>query len=281
LGFHTQLHPRKFGDAIFSGKEVDIIQKYISKISKIFDIYNKISKLDVSVSQLYPITVFENGMFLVYDLDNLQRNYFLAAEQVSEIHVPEGVRACFPLDFYGGKISAVVSPDAFNDIYGYIAIFHEFVHCYQFENYEMELKDGLEIAHRAQEKKDFMWELTHSFPYNDKKFIDETEKLARYFEIGFIDGIKEYYLKMKRYLKKCDYEYMIWQQWKEGFARYIENKIRSVLKVPKNTNKIVQPFKRVTFYEIGSKYIDVIFDTKPEVKGNLKKLFRIMFECSI
>jgi len=40
---------------------------------------------------------------------------------------------------------------------------------------------------------------------------------------------------MRKYLKNHDYEYMIWQQWKEGFARYIENKIRNTLNVEKKS----------------------------------------------
>lgn len=47
---------------------------------------------------------------------------------------------------------------------------------------------------------------------------------------------------------------MIWEEWKEVFARYIENLIRDRIGINIDTNKLQAPFNRVCFYEIGSKY---------------------------
>lgn len=36
---------------------------------------------------------------------------------------------------------------------------------------------------------------------------------------------------MKDTLTTPDYEYMVWEEWKEGFARLIENRIRNNLEL--------------------------------------------------
>lgn len=39
---------------------------------------------------------------------------------------------------------------------------------------------------------------------------------------------------IKKELDLGAYEYMVWQEWKEGFARVIENRIRDRLGLPQN-----------------------------------------------
>ena len=70
---------------------------------------------------------------------------------------------------------------------------------------------------------------------------------------------------------------MIWQEWKEGFARYIENLIRGRLGINRNTKELQIPFNRVCFYEIGSKYIDLLLDINIDLRGNIKDLYFRMF----
>jgi hypothetical protein len=66
---------------------------------------------------------------------------------------------------------------------------------------------------------------------------------------------------------------MIWQEWKEGYARYIENLIRERLGVNKNSKVLTAPFDRVCFYEIGSRYIEIMIKNDRGLKGNLEALF--------
>jgi len=66
---------------------------------------------------------------------------------------------------------------------------------------------------------------------------------------------------------------MVWQEFKEGFARYIENRIREKLQVYLNSNKLEEPFSRVIFYELGSRYISAILKENPQIKENIKCIY--------
>ncbi|WP_346939460.1 hypothetical protein [uncultured Clostridium sp.] len=66
---------------------------------------------------------------------------------------------------------------------------------------------------------------------------------------------------------------MIWQEFKEGFARYIENLIREKLEVNINSNRLKEPFSRASFYELGSRYISAILKENPEIKRNIKCIY--------
>ncbi|GAB6135435.1 hypothetical protein JCM16307_09840 [Thermococcus prieurii] len=55
---------------------------------------------------------------------------------------------------------------------GVVFILHEFVHCYQAECCEIELKKGLRIAREYWERGDYPWELEHPFPYEDGRFVE-------------------------------------------------------------------------------------------------------------
>jgi hypothetical protein len=81
---------------------------------------------------------------------------------------------------------------------------------------------------------------------------------------------------MKNILQETDFEYMIWQEWKEGYARYIENMIRKYLSWQLNINKLETPFNRVHFYEIGSKYIELLINNEVELGNDIKELFNKM-----
>ena len=82
-----------------------------------------------------------------------------------------GVRAAFPLDLYDNRTVCVVTGEVFDDLKGYVIIFHEFIHCQQAENIEPELKQTLNIARKAVENGDSMWEINHPFPYENPDFV--------------------------------------------------------------------------------------------------------------
>ena len=87
----------------------------------------------------------------------------------------------------------------------------------------------------------------------------------------------DYHKKLHDHLKKTDFEYLIWQEWKEGFARYIENLIYDNLGIEQNRNAISRPFDRVSLYEIGSRYITSLINEDNSLSSDLYKLFCAMF----
>ncbi|MCL2558228.1 MAG: hypothetical protein FWE09_07090 [Treponema sp.] len=254
-------------------KRTKFIEKQLISINKIFEIYEKINKLDKSLEQLYPIAIIEDNDFFVFDLNSSGKQYEYKMNFHSEMNLPNEILAAFPLEGYEWKMAAVVTPKAFDDIEGIAFIFHEFVHCFQYYHYEMEIKETLTIAKEAKEKHDFMWELNYPFPYDNEEFIRKTMELNNGYDI------RKYHIEMKAILNDKEFEYMIWQEWKEGYARYIENMIREKIGLKKNNKILKPPFDRVCFYETGSNYINDLIKRDMELKNNLEKIFFRINKC--
>jgi hypothetical protein len=87
-----------------------------------------------------------------------------------------------------------------------------------------------------------MWELNYPFPYASETFISKTKELDNGYDIG------TYHNEMKTEINEKDFEYMIWQEWKEGYARYIENLIRERLGVNKKTVPYWSRLLKDTFF---------------------------------
>ena len=252
-------------------------EKYLVKLEKLVELHGKIKDIDNSLSTLFPVAIVENNNFLVFDFDKKSKKYFFVKKYPTPMPIPQGIKAAFDLQEYESKMAAVLSADTFDLLEGYVFTFHEFVHCYK-QRYEAKLKTGLGVYHDAMKKKDYMWEISYAFPYEDKTFIQETEELGGYFNDTDANRINNYYRCMKDHLKDFDYEYMVWKQWKEGYARYIENKLRANLGLKRNSQEITRPFNRISFYEIGSRYIDFILRKEAEKRDNIEGLFYRMLK---
>ena len=253
-----------------------LAKKYDAGLQKIIELQKKIIDLHPFLKKLYPVAVVEGDDFLIFDIDPKTKRYiFIKAAQPAMI-MPEGIRAAFPLDFYDNKMACVVSGEVFADLSGYATIFHEFIHCAQMECCEQKLKSKLKVAQEAQAKNDFMWELNHPFPYEDSVFTDVYTIFLEAASKKDLEGISRCRTYLKDMLNAPDYEYMVWQEWKEGFARLIENKIRKKFDLEENHGGIDQPFSRVTFYEGGSLYIEALFGKDKTLKDDVEELFDLM-----
>jgi hypothetical protein len=190
--------------------------------------------------------------------------------------VPAGVRAAFPLEALAGAPACVVTGEVFDSLAGYITIFHEFVHCYQYETCESALKAQLDIAQQAKEAGNFMWEINHPFPYADPAFVRAYTRLLTGLDCQSEEGILPARKELKQVLSPMDYEYMIWQEWKEGFARWIENRLQSSWGLEVNRGGRDQPFDRVVFYAGGAALMSVLADHSPGMMGDLPMLFEVI-----
>jgi len=254
-------------------KKTEFIERQLISIKQIFKTYEKINKLDKSLEQLYPIAIVEDNDFFVFDLNLSGKQYEYKINFPSQMSLPNEILAAFPLEGYEGKMAAVVTHKAFDDIEDIVFIFHEFVHCFQYYHYEMKIKETLTIAQEAEKKQDYMWELNYPFPYNNEEFIRKTMELNNGYDI------RKYHTEIKTILNEKEFEYMIWQEWKEGYARYIENMIREKIGIKRNSKILKPPFDRVCFYEIGSKYIETLIKRNTELKNNLEKIFYEIKKC--
>jgi hypothetical protein len=252
----------------------EVYDQYAEDLGKVEEMRREVQAIHPIFAGLYPVAVVEGNCFYVFDNVSSPVMYEPVLSQASGMELPDRLRAAFPLDFYQGKSAGVITPDAFETKEGYVSLFHEFVHCYQAENVELELKSKLQVAREALEKEDFMWELEHPFPYEKPEFVDlYTRWLGSSLDIQTRREIRH---QLQTVLNVKDYEYMIWQEWKEGFARYLENEIRKRVNLPLNTGGSEKPFNRVSFYAGGEVYVRFLLDQDSALETDLAALFNRM-----
>ncbi|MCD4846952.1 MAG: hypothetical protein K8R76_02030 [Candidatus Aegiribacteria sp.] len=250
--------------------------RVINQLQEIFNIQSRIIDIHPILERVFPVALVEGDKFLIYDIDESGQRYVFVMDAPTPMPVPLKVRAAFSLECYGGKTACIVTGDVFDSLEGYVTIFHEFVHCQQSETCENELKQTLGIARRAQVENDHMWEINYPFPYDSPDFRDLYALFLDELDNGRKGNVSETRLRLKQILKKNDYEYMVWQEWKEGFARFIENLIRNRLDLAENHGGYRKPYDRVLFYEGGAGYIGFLGLREPRLLVEIEKLFHVM-----
>jgi hypothetical protein len=266
----------KKSDGMGNEEKREFIAGQLVSLEQIGELHKEIKDIDRSLEKLGPVAVIENGVYFLFDLDQSGEKYEFKMEYPYDGGNAKGIRAAYDLPFYGNRMAAVISEEAFETADGRAQIFHEFVHCFQFDEGSWDLKVTLAAAREAWEKRDFMWDLNHPFPYTSEYFINKTRELDNGYDIG------KYHSEMKAELSEKDFEYMIWQEWNEGYARYIENLVRERFGLQKiNTPQLAPPFERPVFYTIGSRYIETLIRNDATLKGNIKALFQKMINCEI
>ena len=63
-------------------------------------------------------------------------------------------------------------------------------------------------------------------PYEDKKFSEIYAALIEVWDQNDQEKARSLRVELKKGLTAEAWEYMTWQEWKEGLARYLENRIR-------------------------------------------------------
>ncbi len=253
-----------------------VARQYKEPLVRVFEYRDILKGVHPFVKHLYPIAIAQDGYFYVFDLNSDQTQYELMAHAPTNMPVPEGVRAAFPLDFYGGKAACIVTGDVFDTPMGYVTIFHEFIHCHQWETVEPALRKELPLAQHAIEKQDYMWEMSHPFPYGEKSVEETYRRFVHALEIGDEEAIWLNRKALQQMLSPFDYQYMVWQEWKEGFALFIENKLRQQLGLEKNQVGRAGALSRLAFYAGGEAYIKHLLKENPSLETDLEALFNKM-----
>ncbi|HSA95931.1 MAG TPA: hypothetical protein VLJ16_07765, partial [Acidobacteriota bacterium] len=249
-------------------------EKYAAPLRKIFDYQKIFAPLDPALEKVYPVAIVENKTFFVFEPVPEQRVYRLALTAPDTYDVPVGVRAAMPLAFWEGRIACVVTPEVFGQPDGYVFIFHEFVHCAQWYGGETKLKEGLSIFREAMQKKDYSWELKYPFPYTDPDFVRSYRALLNAWERDDAAAAAALREELYRSLSPQDWEYLTWQEWKEGLARNLENAMRKAAGLPENVYGAITPYDRVTFYVGGDKFIRFLERTGSKAGKDLESLYR-------
>lgn len=242
-----------------------------AKLHNLFPLQAKLQHLHALLQTLYPVAIAVQDEMLVYEPRGSR--YELTAAFPSPIPIPRGVRAAFPLEEFNNRMACVVTEEVFDSLDGYVTIFHEFVHCCQFETCEPAIKSQLAIAQKAQAENDPMWEINTPFPYGNQGFIDAYTRLGRALTRHDLPSVIETRAALRVTLAPMDYEYMLWQEWKEGFARWLENRMQAALNLSLNLGGGHEPFTRVSFYAHGAALIDLLAEGDPALVNDLERLF--------
>ena len=166
-GAHGVGENSQIGGRIHVTDRSDIAENYRIALNHCFHIRDEIQDIHPLLATLQPVAVAQDGVFFIFEPRDAERTYTLVAIEPAPIPVPHGVRAAFPLDTLNGRAACVVTDDAFDAPQGYVAIFHEFVHCQQWMHGEQELRETLPLARKAKADGDPMWEIAYPFPYAD------------------------------------------------------------------------------------------------------------------
>jgi len=253
-----------------------MITQYIEPISQLIDLQHKISHLHPLLVKTFPIGIAQADQLLLYDPDPSGELYHFSKEAALPMPIPEGVRAAFPLESLNNRIACVVTGEVFDTLDGFVTIFHVFIHCQQFETCEAKLKEKLGIARKARAAQNFMWELDHPFPYQTPEFSSLYQSFLDQSNLKDLDEVIYLHKQLKVILHSEDYEFLLWEEWKEGLARWIENKIRQNLSLLENHNGQERPFSRVSFYEVGARFIERLELSEPGISFDIENLFQRM-----
>ncbi len=252
------------------------VTEYLPSLDKLCEFQRRVADLHPYLSGFFPIAVVIEKDLIIFDFDAQSQSYQFSKRLPTPTFIPEGVRAAFPLPFYGNRVACVITADAFDTLDGLVLILHEFIHCQQWEAGEMQLKQTLGIYKKARLRKDDQWELNYPFPYSDPGFTSCYRLFLETLRKGQASEIREARLQLASRLNETDFEYMVWQEWKEGFARYVENLIRSRLELPENHYGAEEPYNRIVFYEGGARYIEFLVKQDPEARIQMAKLFNLI-----
>jgi hypothetical protein len=125
-------------------------------------------------------------------------------------------------------------------------------------------------------KQDYMWELQYPFPYADATFIRTYKSLLLALDERDAAQAESLRKELRESLSSMDWEYLTWQEWKEGLARYLENRIRQMVGLPENKGGETEPYSRVTFYRGGDALIRFLEGQHPGISTNMERLYRMI-----
>jgi hypothetical protein len=245
-------------------------------LTRIFTVQCQFRDLHPAFAQVYPIALAVDGRFDVYTPDQAVERYTLAGQIPAGMPVPDGVRAAFPLDPFG--FVCVVTGEVFDEPHGYATIFHEFVHCYQGTTCEPDLRQSLVLAREAEATGNFMWELQHPFPYGDPAFADAYSAWLNALDSSDTEAAGTARTRLRGLLSAQDFEYMLWQEWKEGIARHLENAIRARSGLEPNHGGTQPPYTRVSFYAGGDRLMTYLASHDAALRADLPRLFTAIRE---
>jgi hypothetical protein len=242
------------------------------KLQKLNNFHSGVKDIHMYLEKLQPVAVVDGNMLLLFDADTSTGSYIFIKKVPAPFPMGDNIRAAFPFSEYNFKPVCFVGKSAFENKEEMSVVLHEFVHCAQFNSVEQELKNKLNIYKDAMEKERYSWEIDHSFAY-DSVFLSRYELFNESLLSENNEAAVNYRNDIRNILSGTDFEYMIWQEWKEGLARYLENEIRIKSGIKENNGGRSYPADRVVFYYGGSTLIRYLESRK---EGPCRRTFDVV-----
>ncbi len=244
---------------------------YTEKLAAFLSFRDGVKDLHPFLGVPHPVAIPEGDSLLVFEFDSGSGRYALSKKTRNFLGAVKNLRAAFPLDVLDNGCACVVSSDALDSQDGFATLMHEMVHCGQWASGEPRLKQGLSIVRKG--NLGASWELMYPFPYER---ADVRELYQKFYEtlggadVAAVEGARS---QLAQALSPGDFEYLVWEEWKEGFARYLENEVRGRAGLPEIRSPIGKSFGRRAFYEVGSRFIAFLVKNAPELRTNPDLMF--------
>lgn len=243
-------------------------------LERTIEVQTLVSHLHPCLSERYPVAVLEGIELHLFDptLDGFRFEKTVPTPD----WLGSQIAAAFPLEENANRMTCLVDTATLSASDGPVVVLHEFVHCHQFHTCEPTIKSTLEVAQRATGCGDDLWELEHPFPYTSPQFENFYGTFLGEAESNDAVHVLETRHKLKEVLEPMDFEYMVWQEWKEGFARHLENRARAHLGWHTKPRRVSPPFDRTSFYAGGDAYTQFLERSDPEITLDLVALYTAM-----
>ncbi|MDR6726734.1 hypothetical protein J2W91_005256 [Paenibacillus amylolyticus] len=240
--------------------ELQVIQKDLVSIHPMF-------------AEYYPVVVAYESLLYIYDYSIDTQQYEWVKTVPDDMNIPEECMAAFPIPHMDWRICAVVTDAVFQSFEQKVYLFHEFVHCYVYEQYREQVGGRIRIKSTMEQRKRVSWEIDYEFPYDDETIVGIIDELNFALRNKNLKQIREIRTQLFSSLSVEAGEFWNWLEWNEGYARYIENLIRAKFELEQNHVGTEKPFSRLVFYATGSAYIDLLVQEQPVLHTDLAQLF--------
>jgi hypothetical protein len=251
-------------------------EQFLKELQTLIEFQGEVCRFHPAFEGHYPIAIVADGQFLIYDWSDDTGAYILVKTAPLHMEIPDGAMAAFPLAPYGGQTTAVVTPAIFERPDWTVMLLHEFVHCYQSKVGVNDLRYRLTICKEEEARGHVTWEIDHLFPFTEEAFVAAYLSFLEALAQNDPERVRQIRRDLKQLLPLREYEYMVWEEWVEGFARWNENRLRDYLGLSYIDVGAAPPFNRVTFYVGGAAYIDLLVRRHPEMAVDLTALFEAM-----
>ncbi len=251
-------------------------QKYISQLDEVTKLWQTARTLHPAWQQLYPVCLINCERFTLYkpEADNSWRK--IDSGNVN-MQLPDGIMAAFPMPFHNYEMACVLDDRSFSTKEDMTIVFHEFVHCYQAATCDSDLKERLFIA-KEYAHTNGMWELQYPFPYENDAVGNLYIQMIEACEQGNREKVAQMRNEIRTLVSANDWEYLTWQEFKEGSARWLQNTLAREIGANEASSKRSQPIDRVTFYEGGEKVIQLLTAENPALGSDFPALWKAITE---